>query len=153
MIRERLRYKTGDWFGVPLRKGGFAVGTVVRSQPKKGILFGYFFGPKRRVLPTPDELQRLKPGDAILLARFGDLGLIQGKWPLIGPLPGPRNWPMPPFVRRDAITGRPHLVIYKDDDPSRENLVSACKEEVCRGLPEDALSGYGAIEIKLTDLL
>ncbi len=34
-------YSEGDWFAVPLREGGFAVGVIARVMPHKdGILLG-----------------------------------------------------------------------------------------------------------------
>jgi hypothetical protein len=154
MTRKRVPYKTGDWFGVPLRNGGFAVGVVARAQPRKGIVFGYFFGPRRETLPEVRELHGLKPANATLLAQFGDLGLLNRTWPIIGSSGSTReNWPMPRFVRRDAITGKPQLVTYGADDPSVELRVRACDAGECVGLPEDGVYGYGAVEIKLTDVL
>ena len=59
---------------------------------------------------------------------------------------------MPDFARRDPL-GRmkPRLVRYSDDDPSRREAEYAIDDD--SGLPTDSLSGYGAVEIKLTKLL
>jgi hypothetical protein len=47
---ENIKYREGDWFAVPLRNGGFAVGLVARANPKAALL-GYFFGPKTKGYP------------------------------------------------------------------------------------------------------
>lgn len=154
MTRKKVPYKTGDWFAVPLRTGGFAVGIIANANRRAGILFGYFFGPKRRALPRLDELRALTPKDAVLLAQFGDLGLIKGEWPIVGSVDaGEQDWPMPPLVRRDAMTGRPQLVTYRVDDPTLEADVRGCRDDECEGLPEDGVYGYGAVETKLTNVL
>src|SRR5687768_5375020 len=85
--RGRLPYKEGDWFAVPLRDGGWAVGRVARMPPppKRGIhLLGYFFGPRRDRVPALDDVADLAPEAAISIERFSDLGLVRGTWPVLG---------------------------------------------------------------------
>ncbi len=114
---------------------------------------GYFFGPclssAKGVI-----LSDLDPANAILRIRFGALGLRNGEWPIVGVVPDwiRSEWPMPDFARRDPL-GRmkPRLVRYSDDDPSRREAEYAIDDD--SGLPTDSLSGYGAVEIKLTKLL
>lgn len=155
-MAKRCKYREGDWFAVPLRSGGYAVGVVARTKGA-GVL-GYFFGPRWAAAPAPQALATLRPDASILISVFGDLGLINGEWPIIGRLENwDRNeWPMPVFARVDSLDpGKCLRITYADDDP---NLSGVVKEEVCspeeasRLLPE-AMSGYGAIEIKLTHLL
>jgi hypothetical protein len=103
-------YGEGDWFAVPLREGGFAVGVIARAMPhKEGILLGYFFGPRRDDVPTLDELKSLSASDAVLVDRFGHLGLVRGTWPLLGRIDGWDRgaWPTPAFGRFEELTGRP----------------------------------------------
>jgi hypothetical protein len=64
----------------------------------------------------------LEPGAAILRIRFGDLGLINGDWEILGKIPEwvREAWPMPGFVRRDLLgIQRPTRAVYADDDPAR----------------------------------
>lgn len=149
----RRNYREGDWFAVPLREGGYAVGIVARSMPDDGgVNLGHFFGPSRADVPPASELRPLKPSDAILVRRFGDLGLIEESWPLIGQTgEWDRSlWPIPRFGRFEDLTDRAFEVIYDDNDPSlvvRETLTG--KDELS-SLPVDRLSGSGAIEILLT---
>ena len=91
--RLKINYQEGDWFGVPLEGGGYAVGVLARFRkgPYGSNLFGYFFGPRRRALPSLEELKRLTPDDAINACHFGHLGLVQNEWPIIG-----RNEPWEP---------------------------------------------------------
>ena len=132
-------YSEGSVFIVPLRKGGYARGVIARSDPKGVILFGYFFGPR---LASADAavLNDLDPANAILRVRFGALGLRNGEWPI------------PDFARRDPL-GRmkARRVRYSDDDPSQRAAEYPIDDD--SGLATDSLSGYGAVEIKLTKLL
>jgi hypothetical protein len=84
----KLPYSEGSVFLVPLRNGGYARGVVARATAKGKTLFGYFFGP--RIESTGSTvLDDLNPANATLRIRFGDLGLINGAWPLLGRIP---NW-------------------------------------------------------------
>jgi len=149
-----LPYKEGDWFAVPLRDGGFAVGLVARARRQGKILFGYFFGPRRASPPSLDELAGLSPKDALRALCFGDLGMIEQKWPIIGQLPcwSREEWPMQDFVRRDEISGRAWRVRYSDVDPSEVIAEEAISSENAE-LENDGLFGYGAVELLLTHLL
>lgn len=147
-------YAEGDWFAVPLRERGFAAGVVARANPR-GVLLGYFFGPRREHIPTIDELDRLTPEAAIWVSRFGDLHLLEEKWPVIGKLAkwDRDAWPTPTFARHEELTGRTYEVVYADDDPNQlltERLIS---RDFAQGLPEDGMAGAGFVELRLTNLL
>jgi hypothetical protein len=145
-------YSEGSVFLVPLRDGGYVRGVVARTSPNGKVLFGYFFGP--RLLSTDTiALDDLNPSDSILTLRFGDLGLTKREWHVLGIIPNwdRSKWPMPDFVRRDDISHKAWLVRYSDNDPN-------CVEtefpiEFDAEMPRDSLSGYGAVEIKLSKLI
>jgi hypothetical protein len=57
-MMPQANYNEGDWFAVPLREGGFAIGVIARVMPRKeGVVLGYFFGPRRNAVPTVEEAQ------------------------------------------------------------------------------------------------
>ncbi len=148
-----LPYSEGSVFLVPLRNGGYARGVVARATHEGKGLFGYFFGP-RLAVPEDITFDDLHPANAVLRVMFGDLGLINGQWPVCGLIPNwnRANWPMPDFVRRDPLGKRkPVLVRYSDTDPMRIEAEYPVDDD--KGLATDSLSGYGAVEIKLTKLL
>jgi hypothetical protein len=148
-----LPYAEGSVFLVPLRNGGYARGVVARARQGGKVLLGYFFGP-RLASPEAAEISGLKPAETVLRLRFGDLGLMNGEWPIKGTIPGweRSQWPMPEFVKRDPLRKKkPVLVRYSDVDPAcveAEILLSGEDQ-----LEADLLSGYGSVEIKLTKLL
>lgn len=145
-------YTEGTVFVVPLRNGGYARGIVARAAPEGACLFGYFFGPK---MASPEELsfENIEPEKAIMTPIFGDLGLLNGEWTVIGTLPDWRRdvWPMPDFVRRDPIGKRAWRVRYTDDDPSKIESEESVPFDT--NLLPNLSSGYGAVELKLTKLL
>ena len=147
------QFGEGDWFAVPLRQGGYAVGLLSRVNPR-GVLAGYFFGPARLNVPTLVDVGGLTTADAVLVGRFGHLGLIQGKWPLLGRLPDwdRSKWPMPTFLRYEELCGRTFRVFYDDDDPNRvlreEQVIPGPSEQG----PKDGLMGVGFVERALTRL-
>lgn len=149
-----LPYKEGTVFLVPLRTGGYGRGVVARCSPKGKIVFGYFFGP--RVIGMEERhFDDLSPEQTVLRLRFGDLGLIDGKWPIVGLIPNWKrpHWPMPDFIRVEDRIGdeRKYLVRYSDSDPSIRLFETPQIEN--SDLQPDVLSGCGLVEIKLTKLL
>jgi hypothetical protein len=149
----KLPYTEGTVFLVPLKNGGHARGVVARATAKGKVLLGYFFGPP---VASNDVVQfdDLKAANALLRARFGDLGLINGEWSIKGTVPNwnRSEWPMPDFVRRDPLSRlKPILVRYSDTDPM--HVITEIPVEDDIGLETDALSGYRAIEIKLNKLI
>lgn len=154
-MAKKVRYAEGDVFAVPLEgNGGYGVGVVARAS-KKGPALGYFFGPRRGAVPGLSEVGDLAAVDNVMVAKFGDLGLIRGMWPIIGGLPGWRReeWPMPAFGRDEQLSGRLLRVEYADDDPnSRPREVQVSREEF-EHLPEDGLAGFGFVEARMTRLL
>lgn len=149
-----LPYKEGTWFAVPLRTSGFATGVVARSSPDGGVLLGYFFGPRRAKVPPVHELPGQTYDRAVLVARFGDVGLIEGSWPIIGHSVEWRRaaWPMPEFMRTDLLTGKIWRARYDDDDPS-ELVAERPLSVPDSSLERDRMCGAGSIEIQLDRLL
>lgn len=151
---RRLPYGDGDWFAVPLRDGGgYGVGVVAHHDRRGGVI-GYLFGLRFNDVPTLDDVAGLRPTDAVRVMRFGDLGLIKRQWPILGRLDNwePEEWPIPEFGRREP-SGRAFRVVYAAEDlrgPVREEPIS---DDECDRLPRDALSGAGAVELVLTQLL
>jgi Immunity protein 26 len=149
----KVNYREGDLFAVPLRDGGFATGVVARANPKAALL-GYFFGPRREAIPTLADVASLKPNEAVLVGRFGHLGLTQSTWPIIGRLTNwdRAEWPTPVFTRFEELSGRTFTAIYDDDDPAK-----LLREELASGPaatgPNDGLMGAGYVERSLSALL
>lgn len=153
---SRGTYSEGDWFAVPLRDGGFAVGVIARAMPRKeGVLLGYFFRPRRIVPPALEALSGLSASDAVMVEIFGDLGIINGEWPLLGRMNGwdRAAWPTPEFGRFEELTGRAFKVVYDNENPNRVIREEQIDPSELAGLPKDGLSGAGAVERTLTRLL
>lgn len=150
----KINYREGDWFAVPLRDRGYVVGVVARANPKAALL-GYFFGPRLDEVPSLNNVHELQLADAVLVGRFGHLGLTQGKWPILGRRADwdRSAWPMPVFVRYEELTRRTFHVFYDDDDPARllreEYITPGAAEQG----PKDGLMGAGFVEKVLTTAL
>jgi hypothetical protein len=115
-MMKRREIREGMVFSVPLRSGRFALGVVTRHA-KSAVTVGCFFGPPLDAVPAvvPD----LRPEDSVLVARFGDIPLVDEEWTVIGSLPHWERsaWPSDHFVRGD-MRGRGYLVRYDENDPS-----------------------------------
>lgn len=150
----KSRYREGDWFAVPLRVSGYALGVVARAS-RRGVLLGYFFGPHFEHCPSLDEVNGLCPGDAILVGRFGHLGLQHGDWAVLGHAAewDRAQWPTPEFLRYEELTGRSLRVIYDDDDPAEMVREYQVAPGVTEQAPVDSMMGAGFVEIRLTSLL
>jgi hypothetical protein len=145
-------YYEGTWFAIPLRRGGYGVGVVARAKNKCAL--AYFFAPRLKSVPKIDEISNLRANVAIAAFRVGDLGLLNGDWPIIGNSSSWNrdDWPMPIFIRREPITLRNWLVIFSDTDPTKR--IKEIEEPTDRpDLRSDSLYGYGAAEIEMTKIL
>lgn len=150
---EELPYKEGTWFAIPLRQGGFAAGRVARHSGN-GCILAYFFSPKRETIPTLEELENLTPDSAIKVLRAGDLGIIEGSWPIVGDSPQWERdkWPIPAFIRRDDIGKVAWRVLYADDNPLQVISEQRIPYD-STGYERDALSGAGAAEAHVSRML
>lgn len=154
--RVQLPYSSGDVFAVPLRTSGYGTGLIAGADGRGGVI-GYFFGPKRNMPIATDEASLLSPTDALRVMRFGDLGLLgqtTKPWVLVGQLQrwSSSEWPIPDFCRQ-AADGRYIKVSYGTQDLSRPTAEEEISMEACNNLPRDVLSGAGAVELILTQLL
>lgn len=157
----KLNYEEGAWFAVPVTAGGYGVGIVARAGKRGRVLLGYFFKSRYETVPSLLDVALLRPGDAGLVARFGDLYLIENRWPVIGKSPewDRMNWPMPVFLRRDEIVGGAWEVRYSDTDPrsvvSEERVQQALGNDwiAQAGLWRDGLFGAEAIEYALEKMM
>jgi hypothetical protein len=151
----KLPYREGDWIAVPLRDDtGYGVGRIARVAPGARVLVGYFFDRKFDRLPRVADVHDLRPQHAVLVRKFGDLGLVKGNWKVIG-LGNEwqrAEWPIPAFGRQQP-DGRAFRVEYPDDNPNAvPREVPTSTAEVSR-LPQDGANGAGVIEILLTKQL
>ena len=148
-----MSYKSGDWFAVPLRSDGYALGVIARVG-SGGVLFGYFFEPKLYSMPTRIPTN-VKPDDRIYWSKFSHLGLTKGKWPIIEKSSEEcdcDDWPMPPMIRVDSNSGVAFLSTY--DNSTLECVAEEkCDPKLIDKFPYDGLMGAGAVEIMLTNLL
>ncbi|MGI8854722.1 MAG: immunity 26/phosphotriesterase HocA family protein [Thermomicrobiales bacterium] len=152
---RKLPYQEGDWFAVPLRDGGFGVGIVARMDGK-GRVLGYFFGPRRDAVPLLPEVASMKADQAVWIHCFGDLGLIEKDWTVLGndATWNRADWPMPAFGHRDSIVeNRQWKREYSGANMGlivKQTPVSFAEYSV---LPKDGIGGRGFVEIKLTIVL
>ena len=151
---KKLPYEEGDWFAVPLRDRGYAVGLVARRPKNARVLLGYFFGPRRDDVPSLDEVSSLSPEQAVSALRFGDLSLVNNEWPVIGRSPSwdRLRWPMPTFVRTEPLRGITWKVHYPNDNPRGNPTLERVKGNLA-DFEKDGLYGAGAVEIHLTEIL
>jgi len=154
-ISKNLPYAEGNLFSIPLKNGGYAVGVISRVGVGGRILFGYFFGPKRNDILDSDSLQSIEPKDAVLIGRFGDLGILNGSWRIIGTLNSWNRdlWFTSRFIRVDIVSNESFVVEYSEKNLSVELSCTLCDSSMREALPKDGLMGYGAVEIILTKLL
>ena len=151
---KSLPYREGSWFAVPLQGGGHAVGVVARRAPAGRIMLAYMFGPKRDVLPSLDELDTLRPEQAVRRLRTGDMALLNERWPMLGDSEHWQRdeWPMPSFIRRNESLQRAWRATYADADPAKLDREESVPFDT-PGLESDSLYGYGATELLMSKLL
>ncbi|GAB7189965.1 hypothetical protein NUM3379_06710 [Kineococcus sp. NUM-3379] len=147
---------SGDVFGVPLPGGGYAVGLIARvSRQHRGILLGFFFGPRRSELPAVDGFLPGSPDDAVLVCMFGGRLIRQGTWPKLGRLEGwePHQWEVTRFLRQPSM-GPSWIVTYDAEDPSvRLASVVADPDDIDASMPSEDLVGWGQLPRMLDERL
>jgi hypothetical protein len=145
--RKPLPYREGSLFLVPLKDGGFARGIVTRATRYGRVIYGYFFGPR---IQSAEEatFDDIRPDNFHMRAKFGDLGLYDGSWKVMGMLPNwnREEWPMPDRMTRS--NGWFYLVRYSDTNPNKTILVQSVPEDD-PSLETDQMRGSGAVEIVL----
>lgn len=154
--RKRLPYSEGDWFGVPLSGGEWAVGLLARMAPEGAVLLGYFFGPSHPALPELRRLKSYQPQNAILVTFFLDPGLCDGEWPVIGKAAGWNRsvWPVPDFGRDDPLREDVFWrVRYPEDLNINESYdVRITKAQYDR-LPQEGVAGHVYVQAVLSKVL
>jgi len=155
---KNFRVPEGTVIAIPIESKGWVLGVYARIKKGRGRLspFGYFFGKVFEAPPGPDVIPTLYAKDAILQSKFGDLGLVEGRWPIIGTItPWVReDWPMPEFMISAPKYGMPfdQRIVYDENDPSRE----LSREILAPGtldLPDAGLPGSSALEFKLSAII
>jgi len=89
------------------------------------------------------------------VCRFGDLELFNGRWSVIGKLPGwdKAAWPTPAFTRKQLVSGKTLKVVYADDDPARLVSETEIHPSAIAEYPEDGLMGAQAVALVLNSRL
>jgi hypothetical protein len=152
MAKRKVQYHEGDWFAVPLKGGGYAVGVVARHDGQ-GLLLGYFFGPRWAKVPRGEQVTGQSASEAVWMCLCNDIQLANATWPLIGHATAwdRTQWPVPVFARVDEFDGSAVRVVYSD----ALKLAQETPAEVdkVRHLPEHIFRGYGSVEDNLSRLL
>src|SRR5436189_6486528 len=136
MPRRAINYREGDIIAVPLADASWGLGIIARTDGKGGLI-GYFFAPKCAPLPVSAKAFSKKPAEAVLIVHCGDLGLLDGRWKVIGQAQNwdRRAWPIPAFARTDAISGLNRKVIYSEESLTTEVTTLHCSPEDAHALP------------------
>jgi hypothetical protein len=132
----------GTWFAVPLRGRAHCLALLARvstRHPEVGL--GYFFGPAHVGFPPESSVAAASPANAVLVCRFGTIGLTDAGWPVLGKAdPWARDrWSVPAFVFEDLLVPARWRVTYDDHDVSIETGRERTNEGV------SARVRYGAI--------
>jgi hypothetical protein len=143
-VNKNLPYALGDIYYLPVDGKGYAQ-CVVAAFDGRGSVLGYFYDSN----VSSDDL---RADDAVLIKRFGDLCILEGRWRKAGCLrPFERSsWPVPKF-RRSALLGG-HFVVEFDENLKLRSETNVAELELV-GLPDDGLSGCGHIEKILSRVL
>ncbi len=155
MTKRKINYSEGDCISVPLLNREFARGVIARMDGR-GCIFGYFFPPSIEDSHNVKIDDFLSPGNNILLARVGDLGLLNSEWKVIGRIPDFRRevWKLPAGLRWDEGDSEGVECIFDEDtlETISEKPISIVGLDLTKEL-KDGLMGYGFLEIRLTKLL
>lgn len=120
-----VQYAEGDAFAIPFDDGQWGVAVVVRkamASKKFGVFSAYGFDRLFDRRPVSDDLNKLTLYDAIAFGEFGGRLVAEGKWPILGAMPGfnrqdwivaPRAW-KGPDGKLPADPARQYIVIVEE---------------------------------------
>lgn len=150
-----VRFGEGDWFGLPVKGGGWALGVIARRRPRSSALLGYFFGPRHPEPPVLADAEGLTAEDAAFVCIFGYLGFKKEQWPVLGKLDDWNRdaWPMPVFTQTARGSVKPVRVFYDPDDPSKVIRRELIRPDEPTDGPESGSFGHVAVSIRLGNLL
>lgn len=149
--------REGEWFAVPLGKGGFAAGLAIRCPPN-GFLLASFVGEWFHMRPTVEQCVSAVARGFIYTTRTGYLEFQNGRWVVVGPHPAWSRaaWPVP-VLRRYSIFGEVRLVkrLFLDDQAVevREAPWPPDKPTPSPEPPSDGIAGTLFCEAVLTRYL
>lgn len=127
---------------------------LVVDHNGEGQVVGYFFIQRFDELPTFEQANSSTLADVIQSFRFGDLGIIEFDWKVIGQRDryDIDEWPTPIF---GSVVGRNRAakcIYQRGQFDERDAKIAICLEEA-KTLPDNWLAGCGLVEIRLTKLL
>lgn len=155
-MSEKLPYVNGDVVAVPLRDDSSFGLVLIVGHDGVGAAIGYLFDSIHPDQPTDvTQLTGIGPENVLRASRFGDLGLMNGTWLVVGQHPSwqEQEWPLLEFGGRRWAGKYAFTAVYEPEDVSRKNREEPITEDEYELLPRDAFSGSGAVEIVLTHLL
>jgi hypothetical protein len=146
----KRKYKQGDWIRIPLDASYDAVGVIARACRSR--LFGYFFGIPSEVVPSHDDLKRLRAQDAAACALFGGAPLEDARWEIVATsVPFDRSaWPFPQFASRGAF-GRTWSVRTYDPESMQTVRSDAADAAAARELPDARFAVADELEALLRE--
>lgn len=154
-MRMTNRVSSGDVIAVPIEGRGWCIGVVARtgSGRKARALLVYFYPNLYTSLPEEDKFAHLDPSDSPMIMMVSELGLIEGNWCKVGRLGNWKEarWPIPPFGRKNVVSGRYVRVTYHT--PDQLDREEPCSIEEGESLPPDGLAGYQFAEDRLNELV
>jgi hypothetical protein len=156
-MKRKIPCREGDWFTVPLKNEGNALGLVARYRHKGRIALGYFFECPENMNDIESHIRELTPDASILIILFN--------WPpdndpiyriIYHDNDWDRNkWPAPFFGHVDVLNPwRAQITYYDFDDPDKfSKFVSIVSPEEVASLYPDILAGYLALPPRLDKII
>lgn len=142
------RANEGEVFAIPIELGHGVVVLTRARHPYVGV--GYFFLLSAEEMAKLD-ISKLEPLKADIIARFGHIGIRNGRWIPMGKIPGfqASQWTTPLFAVRD-----PKLSYAQEYDDIGVELLRMFEidYEEAKKHPDGALFQASAMEILLRKL-
>ncbi len=151
----KKKYQNGTVFAVPLSGGGYAAG-VVTHLDGSGAIVAYFLADKFSQLPSLKAVNAFRVGSALTVRRLADVGIVAGKWSILGQYAGwcQADWPLPSFGRPDALDDELRWIVeYVENDLITPRCEVHTSSADARALPQQGYLNAAATERLLSHLL
>jgi hypothetical protein len=154
---KKIEYHEGDCFGIPISSRGYALGIVARCSEESNICLGYFYNVNLPDKPLPGKIEDIIKQKEAFIAWFGDIAILNGKWPLIkiDRSFNKKLWPVPAFRRIDLLDSSVGFCIeYEQETPIFGNPIKETKvdADTLLDLPDERLYSAQSIEIRLAKM-
>lgn len=149
-ILESLKPQVGHIVAIPLDNEGYGIGLLTHvARTRKPIVIGRFYAYRFETVPDFQAANKLILSAPDFICRVSSLGMLEGKWPILGQLTVPEGGFRMPVLLEWSNVGSPAVEIIESRRLVRAGARLPLKGELEGEVGEGGLFGSMALQKKL----